>query len=248
MQKEGARMRKASGSRPRDAAAELIECYIRSQNLSPHDRLPSERAMCEMWGLNRSTLRTAIRRLTEEGWLYSVLGSGTFVAPPKLERDLQDARSLTETVRDAGRMIRSQVLDLRITECSAWLSGKLGCAPGHPVFFLRRLRFLDNVPFTIETCYLDHEVCPGIENGDYCKGSLYQALGALGVNPVQGSEHIGITYATEEEAALLEVPEECPLFFLSGTSMNAEGRTIEYFKAVVRYDKVRFSSVLRRGT
>ena len=160
-------MRKASGSRPRDAAAELIECYIRSQNLSPHDRLPSERAMCEMWGLNRSTLRTAIRRLTEEGWLYSVLGSGTFVAPPKLERDLQDARSLTETVRDAGRMIRSQVLDLRITECSAWLSGKLGCAPGHPVFFLRRLRFLDNVPFTSETCYLDHEVCPGIENGDY---------------------------------------------------------------------------------
>ena len=170
------------------------------------------------------------------------------MAPPKLERDLQDARSLTETVRDAGRMIRSQVLDLRIAECSAWLSGKLGCAPGHPVFFLRRLRFLDNVPFTIETCYLDHEVCPGIENGDYRKGSLYQALGALGVNPVQGSEHIGITYATEEEAALLEVPEECPLFFLSGTSMNAEGRTIEYFKSVVRYDKVRFSSVLRRGT
>ena len=78
--------------------------------------------------------------------------------------------------------------------------------------------------------------------------SLYQALGALGVNPVQGSEHIGITYATEEEAALLEVPEECPLFFLSGTSMNAEGRIIEYFKSVVRYDKVRFSSVLRRGT
>ena len=52
-----------------------------------------------MWGLNRATLRAALRRLIELGRIYSLKGSGTYVAPPKLERNLQDAKSTTESVR-----------------------------------------------------------------------------------------------------------------------------------------------------
>ena len=35
-------------SRPRDAAAEQIECYIIENGLSVHQKLPSERDMCAM--------------------------------------------------------------------------------------------------------------------------------------------------------------------------------------------------------
>ena len=63
-----------------------------------------------MWDLNRSTLRTAIRQLTEEGLIYSLQGSGTYVSPPKLERNLQDASSLTESVQRSGRVLSSVVL------------------------------------------------------------------------------------------------------------------------------------------
>ena len=76
--------------RPREEATELIECYIRRMDLQPYERLPSERELCQLWNLNRSTLRNAIRKLTEEGRLYSVKGSGTYIAPSKLERNLQD--------------------------------------------------------------------------------------------------------------------------------------------------------------
>ena len=241
-------MRQKRELRPREEAEELIECYIRSQNLSPHDKLPSERSMCEMWDVNRSTLRTALHRLTEEGLLYSVLGSGTFVAPLKLERRLQDARSLTEAAKDAGRVLWSRVLEMELTTSDESVSKKLGCKPGHPIFYLRRLRMIDSAPFTIETCWLDHELCRGVEAHDFASESLYHVLEQAGVRLTHGRESIGITYANEEESRLLRLSEGDALFYLSGVSMDEGGRVVEAFKSVSLPDKVRFSGTLRRAS
>ena len=196
--------------RPRDEAVEQIECYIRQHKLAPQGKLPAEREMCEMWDLNRTTLRSAIKRLTSEGKLYSLKGSGTYVAPPKLERRLQDVKSTTESVRGAGHLLRNLVLDVQVIEYNKYLSKKLEVPLGHKVFYLRRLRIMDGSPYAI------------------------------------GQESVGITYATEDEARHLEVKEGDYLFYLSGVTRDAEDRLIEYCKSVVRADKVRFSTVLRR--
>lgn len=54
-----------------DDAAEAIENYISMHNLNPHDRIPSERAMAEELGINRTTCREALKRLENEHILYS---------------------------------------------------------------------------------------------------------------------------------------------------------------------------------
>ena len=58
-----------------DDAAEAIENYISMHNLNPHDRIPSERAMAEELGINRTTCREALKRLENEHILYSIVGS-----------------------------------------------------------------------------------------------------------------------------------------------------------------------------
>lgn len=55
-----------------DDAAEAIENYISMHNLNPHDRIPSERAMAEELGINRTTCREALKRLENEHILYSI--------------------------------------------------------------------------------------------------------------------------------------------------------------------------------
>lgn len=55
--------------RHRDEAVEPIECCLRTNDIPPHGKLHAERETCEMWGLNRTTLRAAILRLTETGSL-----------------------------------------------------------------------------------------------------------------------------------------------------------------------------------
>jgi len=65
------------------------------------------------------------------------------------------------------------------------------------------------------------------------------------VKIVGGEEKIGITYASAIEAKLLSIPVETAVFFLNGIIWDEDEIPIEYFKSIVRSDKVRFASVLK---
>lgn len=122
--------------RHRDEAVEPIECCLRTNDIPPHGKLPAEREMCEMWGLNRTTLRAAIRRLTEMG---SLKGSGTYAAPPKRERNLQDAKSTTESA--------SGEESIGITYAAESEARQLRIEEGGSLFFLTGIaRDYNNVP------------------------------------------------------------------------------------------------------
>ena len=237
----------ASCIRHRDEAVELIECYLQRHDLAPHGKLPSEREMCEMWGLNRATLRAAIRRLIEMGRVYSLKGSGTYVAPPKLERNLQDAKSTTESVRGAGHKLVTRVLEAQIIKATQYVAEKMRIRPGQDIFYMRRLRIMDGVPYMVETNYVNLSLCPRLVEYDFNDESLYRVLNYHNIYPCQGTESVGITYATESEAKHLQIEAGGHLFFLTGITEDQNGTPVEYFKSVARPDKVRFSSVLRRA-
>lgn len=233
--------------RPRDDAAERLENHIAENRLPPHSRLPSERDMCEMWGCNRVTLRAAIRRLTSEGLLYSRKGSGTFVAPPRIVRNLQDLKSFSTVVLEAGREPSSRVVSLAVVESNKQVSQNLRLRLGSRVFVLVRVRLVDGAPAMLETSYMDYRRVPGIEKHDFAGESLYEVLERdYGVVPHRGDENVGITYCTAEEAGLLDLPEGAPVFFLTGLVSDADDVPVEYIQSVARSDQIRFAGVLTR--
>ena len=120
-----------------------------------------------MWGLNRATLRAALRRLIELGRIYSLKGSGTYVAPPKLERNLQDAKSTAESVRGAGHKLRTWLLEENVIEADDYLAKKMGVCSGHRILYLRRLRIMDGIPYMIETNDINLELCPRLVEYDF---------------------------------------------------------------------------------
>lgn len=229
----------------REGAMELIESYLQMNDIPPNGKLPAEREMCEMWGLNRTTLRAAIRRLTEMGKLYSLKGSGTYVSPPKLERNLQDVKSTTEAVRGSGHQLRSRLLESQVILADTYVAQKLQVPVGTKVLYMRRLRIMDGVPLMLESNYVNLDLCPRLVDHDFNNESLYQVLSYYQVYVAQGEESIGITYATEREAGNLQIEEGGALFFLTGIARDYNGVSVEFFKAVMRPDKVRFSSILR---
>lgn len=232
--------------RHREEAVELIECYLQANDIPPRGKLPAEREMCEMWGLSRTTLRAAIRRLTEMGSLYSLKGSGTYVAPPKLERNLQDAKSTTESVRGDGRQLKTTVLESEEILADHYISEKLQVPEGTRVLFMRRLRIMDGVPYMIETNYVNLSLCPRLIDHDFTNESLYRVLSYYNIFPASGEESIGITYATGSEARQLRIEEGGSLFFLTGIARDYNNVPVEFFKSVARPDVVRFSSILRK--
>lgn len=233
--------------RPREAAIEQIEWYIQENGLKPHTKLPGEREMCEVWHMNRSTLRAAIQRLIEERILYSEKGSGTFVAPPRLERNLQDAKSTSESMKGTGYFLWTQVLNSGIQKCDNYLSQRLQIEAGSKVYCLRRLRIRNNIPFMIETSYIDYRRCEGIERHNFNDESLYKILKEdFGIIISKGQERVGVTYATEEEASCLKVDLGQFLFNISGSIQDVNEKPVEYFSIVARPDQIRFTSTLRR--
>jgi GntR family transcriptional regulator len=226
---------------------EFIEAYILKNKLLPHDKLPSERDFCRSGGFNRATLRSAINKLGTEGILYRRHGSGTFVAPPKLLRNLQNMESLSSMAERAQKTLGTVQLYGRILPCTKQIAQKLEIPPVSPVFILQRLRIMDAVPFILETTYVNYALCKDIEQYDFSRESLFHVLEKnYNVRVDHGLEHLNITCAGFEEAALLEIPAGQVVFFIEGVSNTSDGKHVEYFESVVRADLVRFTSTLKK--
>lgn len=233
--------------KPREMAVELLEGYLREHRLAPGDRLPSERDLCQTWGLSRATLRSAVARLEKEGTLCSRPGSGTYLAPAKFTRNLQDLRSLSQSAADQGRTLTTRLLDLKRTECDKTLAKRFNQVLGYPLYKVVRLRLVDGEPLMLETAFLPASRTEGLEEQELEHGSLFAVLEKrYGLIPEQGDEKIGITYATADEAELMGLEEEAPLFWLVTQTYDQSGELMEYCRTVARPDRLRFTSVLER--
>lgn len=168
----------------RDHATELVESYILDMGLRPGDRLPSERDMCRMWDLNRTTLRNAIQRLVSDGVLYCRMGSGTYVAQPKLVRNLQDVKGFSEAVRETGRTPGARLVYCRQCEADKAITKRLHVSLGSPVVELCRVRTIDGVPVAMETTCLNEHLFPDIERYDF---RVYRFLTLFAMNTIYRS-------------------------------------------------------------
>lgn len=232
---------------PRTEAVEKLEHFIVANHLPPNSRIPSERDLSDMWGINRTTLRFAVDLLVERGRLYRKKGSGTYIAESKLVRNLLGVNSLSTEIRQLGLPFTTRILSLRVIECTKQVSKKLHIPLGQNVYECIRVRSVEGVPSIIETMYLDHDQCPGLEHHYHDKSSIYSIFENIyNKTPVSGEEKISVTYASEEEAALLELEEGAPVFFATGVTNAEDGVPLEYYKQLFRADRFKFVSMIKR--
>jgi GntR family transcriptional regulator len=233
-------------SRPRDEIVERIECLMIERGFEPGDRIPSERELCETWNCNRMTFRAAVKRLVAEGKLITVSATGSFVAPKKLERYLQDLTSFTDFVMQKGYSIENKLINSHILPASKKMSEKLRIPVGSDVFELVRLRNVDHAPVMIETAQIPCQRYGGIQKYDFERFSLYSVLERkYSVIFGGGTEEISITYADLKEAELLQVNEGEALFYLKGLTWDENNEPIEIIKSVSRTDRIYFAGTLQ---
>ena len=51
-------------------------------------QIPSEREICEVYDVSRTTVRQAMDELENERYIYKIHGKGTFVSPKRMNQDL----------------------------------------------------------------------------------------------------------------------------------------------------------------
>jgi GntR family transcriptional repressor for pyruvate dehydrogenase complex len=109
---------RVSVDRVSQVIVDQIKLLIRDGKLKPGDRLPSERDLCQRFGVSRVTVREALRVLEAHGLVSIRVGAhgGAFVTTPSAERlgeGLADLISLSQLTA-AGVTEARQVVEIGI--------------------------------------------------------------------------------------------------------------------------------------
>lgn len=230
---------------PGTEAIEKLEDFIVVNRLTANTRIPSERDLCEMWGVSRSTLRQAVDALVGQGVLYRVRGSGVRVAVTKKNRNMVGVDSMVGELRQQGVFLTKKIISRREVEATKQISRKLKIPLGRKVYEYIRLRKVDYIPCIMETTYIDCQRYPDFNNYYDEKTDMgYIFKNVYHKRQTSGEEHISVTYASEQEAKFFEVHPGVPLFFTSGVVADEEGVPMTYYKQLFRSDQFKFVSVM----
>jgi GntR family transcriptional regulator, N-acetylglucosamine utilization regulator len=218
---------------------EQIIAVIARGDLAPGDQIPSQRSLCERYGMSHMTVRRAISELLNEGVLYAIPGKGLYVTERK-----QDTEPLligfSEDMARRGMIPSSQVLAAEIVGASTVLASALGVAVGTPLAHLRRLRLADGAPMALQSSYLPHALCPGLLEQDLGSGSLFGLLrNVYRLRLADGTTVVEAALADAEQAKLLGLPLPAPLLIIEQLTYLDSGHAIEFVRSAYRADRYR---------
>lgn len=171
------------GRAPAGSLREAISQLIIDEGLQPGDRLPTETRLAERYGVARSTVREALKRLEEEGLVDAVQGKGRFlssVAAAIVERPITRYEGVTQMLTRLGYTVTTSVFSVTETAATEQQAHDLAVDPGTPLIRLARLRYGDDEPLVFSIDHIVHDALPGpLAHRDW-SAPLTEALDANG--------------------------------------------------------------------
>ena len=222
-----------------------LQRLIGQEALPDGTALPGERELARDLGVSRVTVRQALRLLEEQGLLIRRQGSGTFVAPRRIEQPLSALTGFSEDMRSRGLTPGGRVLSLDRLRPSPQEAMNLGVSPLTEVVRLRRLRTANGEPLAIETSTIPLQFVGGLHTTDVQDLSLYAALRARGHEPARALQHLRACEADEEAARLLNVRPGSALLATERITWSARGEVLEYARSIYRGDRYDFTVELQ---
>jgi GntR family transcriptional regulator len=205
------------------------------------ETIPNELQLCEQYGVSRGPVRRALEQLVREGLLARKQGKGTWVLPPKIERDLSGFYSFTSLIEQRGMRSTTNLLSLETVASQGGVAHSLGLADGEPVFRLRRLRLADDEPLILETVYVPVQVSPGLTAAEVAAAPLYTILETrYGVRFLRAKQFFEPVITDDYEAHVLGIPRGAPVLLVQNISYSITGRPVVLSKAIMRGDRVRY--------
>ncbi|MDQ1158887.1 GntR family histidine utilization transcriptional repressor [Sphingomonas sp. SORGH_AS 950] len=206
----------------RDQIAEHVIANITSGRWATGDRIPSEHALSEQFGVSRMTVHHALRDLTTRGFLVRRSGSGTFVAEPSAYVAVYDHLDILSEVVSRGGSYRAQVLRREIRPMTVDECVQFGTADGNDVFHAVILHFEDDRPVELEDRLIAPRFLPDAMAIDLSHRTLFSYL--MLVRPYrEGSETVRAILGSSEECALLAVDGTIPCLEVTRRTWSTEG-------------------------
>jgi GntR family transcriptional regulator len=195
---------------------EHIAELILSGKLAPDSKIQSEREFSDDLGVSRMTVRRAITELVNEGLLERKHGSGTYVARPKVTYESPELANYVQAMQRRNIATASQLIEFGEVAASRRLAESLQIEIGNPIYRVAILRFANRVPVILERVFVPCARCPGLEEWDLEKSSIFDLLtDVYHIEPARISQTVEAVVAVDTAAQQLRVEEGFPLLMLS---------------------------------
>lgn len=208
----------------RHQLAHELRTRIRSGELSPGDKLPSEPDLAHDRAVSRSSVRAAITLLEEEGMVARRHGSGTYVTHrPALPNDLSRNFGVSSMIAATGLTPGTAEGKCEVVAAPPGLAAALDIPDGTPVTRFWRVRTADGRRVVLATDWCRPEHLSPDELHEIGDGSVYAALEARGLVIHHGVATLSPGNADEDTAMLLGVARGSLLLTIDQVDTTADG-------------------------
>ena len=218
---------------------EELENNILSGKYNEVKKLPTEEDLMNQYQVSRTTIRKAISVLVNRGYVYQIQGSGIFLRESALKGYLS-LESLKGLTRDyPNKKIVSKVIELKLMQANETIASEMKCDVNTPVYFLKRIRFVDGSPLTVEHTYFNKKVIPYMSE-EIAQKSIYSyIIDDLGYHIGFADKVIYADKLDSENASYFKLEEGEPALIIESVEFLSTGDVFAVSKSIHNYKSAR---------
>ncbi|MEZ9861832.1 GntR family transcriptional regulator [Vibrio breoganii] len=226
--------------------ADAIREKISTGEYKVGEALPTEAQLREEFSVSRVTVRQAIKLLVESEELESIQGSGTYVKESKVNYDIDQQSSFAEKWAHLEGVTHSNVLAFEIQPASLSIADILEINEKEMVFYIKRVRFLNDQPITVEETWMPTEMFPDLTY-QVMQGSKYDFIEKQKGMVIDRSEQELIPVLPQQDIAdLLNIDAAQPIIEKRTRGHLHDDTVFEYSRNYFTTNDYKFKLIAKR--
>ena len=184
--------------------------------------------------------------LVSEGLIIKRRGSGTFV------KDMRDDEAIEIAMKKqfmgfkathGNKKVTSDIIKFKVIPASAEIAEKLKIERNDFVYYIERVRYLNDEPCVIEYTYMPISTIKGLKE-DVLKDSIYEYIeNTLNLSIQSAHRVIKADLPTDLEKKYLRIKDPIPILEVEQVAFLSNGQIFEYSKSRHRGDKTEIKMI-----
>lgn len=217
--------------------SDILEKEISEGLYKDTGKIPTEEEIGKRFDVSRNTVRKAIDNLVKKGYVYQIQGSGVFIRDnDDTNFDIINLHTMYGLTKgfSGKRVVKTELVEFKVINSDDYLSKKLKCDIGTEIYFVNRIRYIDDKIYCIEYSYFNKEYITYLDE-EIAKKSIYEyIMNDLGLGISVADRIISCENISNEDANALGLENNLCLVSENKAYLN-NGKIFDYSKDIINH-------------
>lgn len=218
---------------------DTLKSEIAAGHYGPGDRLPTELALAQRFGVNRHTVRRSLAEMAASDLIFTRRGAGAFVAHNPTEFALGQRVRFHQNLRAGGHTPQKRLLLLETRPADAREAKALALDDQAKVHVYEGISYSDGAPIALSRSVFPAEWLPDLPEALRASLSVTAALSACGISDyVRIDTRLTAKLATATQALHLQIAPNAPILRSVAINATLNDARVEYGRTWFAGDRV----------